>query len=450
VSRAGSARERGGRWRARDSDSVKRRDFNKLWAGQTTSLLGDQVVLLALPLLAVTVLGVSAAEAALLRFTLFVPFLLFGLLAGPIVDRLPRRAMLIGCDIGQVVCYVVIATLAAMHALSFALLVVLIAISGTAIVFFQIAYSSYVPQMFSDPDELHSGNAKLCFSESVAITLGPAVAGPLVAIMGPATAMLVNAASFVTSVASLIAIRTREPRVVPPPRARGWMRKEIEEGLRFVFAHPLLQPVFLCGSIYVLFLSIVQTSIVLYCHGVLHLSTGVIGIVVGAAAAGFPIGNIVSGRLLKRYGMPRTLVGGAIVSVTGLALLPLAGAMGSVVGLIAASILHGTGDGTFGPAALTLRQTVTSPQLLGRVNSVQRFLLWGAAPIGSLLAAAAIALVGLQGTMWIGGVGASLCLVPLLRRGILAALRSPSRGRLDLKPDSPATDAVAGSATSHQ
>lgn len=450
MRRTSSSREHRGGWRARSSPPAGHSDFNKLWAGQSASLFGDQVVLLALPLLAVTVLGVSAAEAALLRFALLVPFLLFGLPAGPIVDRLPRRAVLIGCDLAQVVCYLVIATLAAMDALSFALLIGLIAVSGTAIVVFQIAYTSYLPLLFSNPSDLQNGNSKLFLSESMSITLGPIVAGPLIAIAGPAVAMFVNAASFVTSVGSLIAIRTREQLVPPTPRERGWLRKEIGEGLRFVFAHPLLQPVFVCGSIYVLFLSMIQTSIVLYCHEVLQLRAGVIGIVVGAAAVGYPTGNILASRLLKRYGMSRTLVGGAIVSVSGLALLPLAGAMGSVVGLVAASILHGTGEGTFGPTSLTLRQTVTPSHLLGRVNSVQRFLLWGAAPIGSLLVAVAIGFVGLQGAMWIGGLGTSLCLIALLRRGILAALRQPSRERLDFQPRLLATDPIASSAMSHE
>jgi hypothetical protein len=66
---------------------------------------------------------------------------------------------------------------------------------------------------------------------------------------------------------------------------------------------------------------------------------------------------------------------------------------------------------------------VSPAHLLGRVNSVQRFLLWGAVPVGSLLASLSITLVGLRGAMWSGALGTVLCLPPLLRRGVLAELR---------------------------
>lgn len=426
---------------------ARRSDFNKLWAGQSTSLLGDQIVVIALPLLAVTALGVPPAEAALLRFALFVPFLLFGLQAGPLVDRLPRRTLLIGCDAAQLFCYLVIAVLAATDALTFALLMALVAISGTAIVFFQIAYTSYLPQLFSHERTLQSANSKLHFSESTSTTLGPVLAGPLIAFAGLATALFVNAATFAVSLALLLAIRMRERLAPPAPRGRGWLRREIAEGLRFVFAHPLLQPVFVCGAVYVVFLGMVQTTIVLYCHEQLRLDTTLIGVVVGAAAVGLAIGNVLSSAVVRRHGMPRTLVGGAIVSVSGLALLPIMGALGSVSGMIVASIVHGIGEGTFGPTSLTLRQIVSPARLLGRVNSVQRFLLWGAAPIGSLLAAGAIGLFSLQGAMFIGGLGASLCIAPLLRRGILADLR---RSRYSAPTASSVPNATVDVAPSHQ
>jgi MFS family permease len=137
------------------------------------------------------------------------------------------------------------------------------------------------------------------------------------------------------------------------------------------------------------------------------------------------LGNILSGYLVKKLGTSRSLVLGAVIAVTGLALIPIAGASGSLVALILAGIIHGIGEGTFGPTAMTLRQTSSPDHLRGRVNSVQRVLTWGGIALGSLAAGLATKLFGLPGSLWIGGLGACLCLLLLVRRGIRAEIMNP-------------------------
>lgn len=401
-----------------------RRDFALLWAGQSLSLFGDQFMTLALPLLAVTLLGASPAQAALLPFALFLPFLPLGLPAGAIVDRLPRRTTMLVCDGVQIVAFGSIFVLAVTGALTFPLLFCLVLLSGSAVVFFQVAYTSYLPSLFHDERDLHRGNTRLALSESTAKAVGPIVAGPVIAVVGLAGAVAANTVSFLVSVLSLTSIRHREERPAAAARERGWLRRDIAAGLRFAIGHPLLEPVLTCGTVYVLFLSMIETSLVLYGRDVLGLSTLGIGVVVGAAAAGFPIGNVLSARLIRRFGAARGLVVAASVSVTGIVLMPLFGSYGGLlgtVGLVAGSILHGVGDGAFGPTSVTQRHTETPAELLGRVASVQRFLIWGAVALGSLLASLAIELTGLRGAVWIGGLGTVLCLPALFRRGIRAA-----------------------------
>ncbi|MBT2227048.1 MFS transporter [Nonomuraea sp. NEAU-A123] len=410
------------------------RDFGLLWAGQSLSLFGDQFMTLALPLLAVTVLGASPAQAALLPFALFVPFLPLGLPAGAIVDRLPRRTVMLVCDGVQVLAFGAIWVLAAAGGLTFPLLFALILVSGCAVVFFQVAYTSYLPSLYDEADALHRGNTRLALSESTAKALGPMAAGPVIAALGLVGAVAANMASFAASLASLALIRHREPGTaglstdVPGiAREPGWMRRDIAEGLRFALRHPMLRPVLACGTTYVLFLSMVETSLVLYCRNVLGLSPGWIGVVIGAAAAGYPIGNLLSARLIRRLGSPRTLVLAASVSVLGIVAMPALGSLGGptgAIGLVAGSIIHCVGEGAFSPTSLTMRQVLTPAALLGRVGSVQRFLLWGAIALGSLLAAGATALGGLAVAVWIGALGTVACLPALLQRGIRAAMTS--------------------------
>ena len=405
------------------------RDFGLLWTGQSLSLFGDQFMTLALPLLAVTVLGASPAQAALLPFALFVPFLPLGLPAGAIVDRLPRRTVMLVCDGVQVLAFGAIWVLAVAGGLTFPLLFALILVSGCAVVFFQVAYTSYLPSLYDEADALHRGNTRLALSESSAKALGPMAAGPVIAALGLVGAVAANVASFAASLASLALIRHREPGTADLGIARepGWMRRDIAEGLRFALRHPMLRPVLACGTTYVLFLSMVETSLVLYCRNVLGLSPGWIGVVIGAAAAGYPVGNLLSARLIRRLGSPRTLVLAASVSVLGIVAMPALGSLGGptgAIGLVAGSIIHCIGEGAFSPTSLTMRQVLTPAALLGRVGSVQRFLLWGAIALGSLLAAGTTALGGLAVAVWIGALGTVLCLPALLQRGIRAAMTS--------------------------
>jgi MFS family permease len=408
-----------------------RRDFALLWAGQSTSLVGAQFMVVALPLLAVMTLGATPAEAALLPFAQFGPFLVLGLPAGAIVDRLRRRTVMVAADGVQALCFLTVALLSSLRLLTFGEMLGLVMAAGCASVFFQVAYTSYLPVLFTDPKLLHKGNARLFVSESVARAVGPALAGVITRAVGAVWAVASTAITFGVSVTTLAAIRHREkpsegpPTTDPGPAAeRRSLSTEVRAGLRFVFGHDQLEPVILCGSVYVLFLTMVEASLVLYCLRVLGLDAAGVGLVVGAAAAGYPLGNLLSGRLIERYGLARTLVIGAVVSVSGIVAMPVAGSLGSTVGLILGSVVHTIGEGAFGPTSLTLRQTASPPELMARVNSVQRFLIWGMIPLGSLLAAGAIAVSGLTAAVWIGAIGTIGCLPVLYRRGIRTQARA--------------------------
>jgi predicted MFS family arabinose efflux permease len=144
----------------------------------------------------------------------------------------------------------------------------------------------------------------------------------------------------------------------------------------------------------------------------------------------------VSGRLIRRFGAPRTLVLAASVSVLGIVSMPALGSL-SAAGLVAGSIVHCVGEGAFNPTSLTLRQTETPPELLGRVSAVQRFLIWGAVALGALLASAVTALAGLTVAVWAGALGTVLCLPTLVRRGVRDALRPRRAETSDLSEGSP-------------
>jgi len=354
-----------------------------------------------------------------------VPFLVLGLPAGAIIERIRRRTTMIVCNALQMLLFGLVWLLAYLQLLTFPMLALLVVLNGCAVVFFQVAYTTYLPGLLVDVERLHTGNSRLALSESSSQTVGPMIAGPVIQALGVITAIAANACSFAVALVTLTMIRYREPVPLKQPRDRGWLRRDIVTGLRFVTSHPVLQPVFACETVYVVFLSMIETSLVLYCLHVLHLSPQWIGVVTGAAAAGYPVGNLYTIRLRRRLGAPRALLVAAAVSVTGIVLMPVMGTIGGpvgVIGLVVGSIVHCAGEGAYGPISLTLRQTESPSTLLSRVGSVQRFLIWGAIAIGSLLASGVTVLLGLSGAIWVGAIGTVLCLPTWFRRGMRQAV----------------------------
>ncbi len=115
-------------------------DFLKLWAGQTVSLFGSQVTLLALPLTAALVLGATPRQMGFLGAAEFAPFLLFGLLAGVWVDRRRRRLILIAADVGRAALLASIPAAAFTDVLRIGQLYVVGFLVGVLTVFFDVAY----------------------------------------------------------------------------------------------------------------------------------------------------------------------------------------------------------------------------------------------------------------------------------------------------------------------
>src|SRR6266550_1432964 len=145
----------------------RNRDFLKLWAGQSVSLFGSQVTRLALPLAAVLTLHAGAAQMGLLGAALLTPYLVFGLFAGVLVDRLRRRPILIAADVGRAALLAVIPVLAVTGRLRIEHLYAIGFLFGTLEVFFEVAYQSFVPRIVQR-DQLTQANSRLQLSDSAA------------------------------------------------------------------------------------------------------------------------------------------------------------------------------------------------------------------------------------------------------------------------------------------
>ena len=208
-------------------------DFLKLWTAETVSVFGTAITQLALPLIAATVLSVSAFEFGLLTTIEFLPFILLSLPAGVWVDRLRRRPILIIGDLGRAIAIASIPIAFFFDALTIWQLYIVGFINGCLTVFFDVAYQSYLPSIV-ERDQLVEGNSKLEITRSAAQILGPGIAGVLIGVLRAPFAMVIDSLSYLWSAFFVFLIRRPEPPVVPHDPAtdgpKPSMRQEIAVG----------------------------------------------------------------------------------------------------------------------------------------------------------------------------------------------------------------------------
>lgn len=384
-------------------------DFVKLWAGETVSLFGTQVTVLALPLTAVLTLEASASEVGLLNAARFAPFIAVILLAGVWVDRRRRLPVLIQTNAGRTLLIALVPAAAALDLLRIELLYVVGFLVGALTVFFDVAYPSYLPSLVPR-DRLTEGNSKLQASASAAEVGGPGLGGLLVQLVTAPFALLVDAVSFLVSAVVLSRIRSREP---DPMAERAPAYAAIREGFRFTFADRYLRPIAGEAATYNLFEQTILTVFVIYAVRELGLSAGLLGLIISIGAAGAFVGAVGAGYPARRFGLGRTIVGAMLVActvplavplVTGAehVTVPLLGLIFFVWGLaIAVSNVH----------VVSLRQAITPDALLGRMNASYRFFTYGAIPIGALLGGFSGDALGLRETLFVGAGGLLLALI---------------------------------------
>ncbi len=389
-------------------------DFIKLWAGQTVSILGSQISLLAIPLTAVLVLDATALQMGILTAVGTVPTLLFGLLAGVWVDRLRRRPVLIVADTARFVLLSLVPLTYLLGMLRIWVLYLLAFLVGTCTIFFDVAYRSYLPSLIKR-EHLVEGNSRLELSLSVSQIVGPGLAGALVQILTAPGAILVDALSFLVSAISLAWIRAPEsdPQVETKRRFIG---REIAEGLRFVFGEPILRALTSSFATLTFFNSVLEAVAVLYVVKGLGISPVVLGVILAISSVGFVLGALLASKLTFWLGMGITLLLTPLIIGGSDLLVPLAGLVPllaiPLVGL--AQLLFGLAKPVFNINQVSLRQAITPERLQGRMNASISFVVYGLPTIGALLGGALGQSIGLQKTLVLASVGEILSLLWIL------------------------------------
>lgn len=393
--------------------------FWRFWTASTISNFGTSITTLAIQVLVVVTLDGSTTEVGLVNAARWVPYLVLGLLAGVLVDRLRRRPVLVATDLGRAAFLGAIPLLAVTDSLTIPVLVAVMVAFGLLSLLNDAAHQSFLPRLVPRT-LLPVANARLEQSGSVAQSSGPAVAGGLVAWLGAPFAVLVDALSYLVSGLLTATIRVEEPKPALNGVGRPSIVGDVREGLTWVYGHRTLMPLALSTHGWFLFSSMLGTIYVVFVLRGLGFGTVTLGLTLALAGVGGLLGASVSTRLGRHAGIARTVVGSRLLEAIGFGLIALAPAAGDGTagwpGWVltgAGQLLFGLGLGAEGPIEMSYRQSVTPDRLQGRMNSTMRSLNRAAVVVGAPLGGLLADTLGYRPALCIGVIGLAIAAVAL-------------------------------------
>jgi MFS family permease len=376
------------------------RPFRDYWTGQTISLFGDQIALLAIPLLAVLTLDADAQQMGLLGAVELAPNLFFAFAFGAWADRrASRRAILIGADLGRAAVLFGIPLAALFGVLTMPVLYVAAFATGTLGTLFMVSEQTVFTSLVKPADYVEA-NSLLIGSRSVSIVGGKTLGGLLVAALTAPVAVAVDAVTFLFSALFVRRAEVPEPPAAPPD-------SDLAAGIRFIRRNPLLQASLLGTATFNIFNTAFWALLVLFATRELGLGSGAIGIALGVGALGSILGTVWARRLNARIGLGKALIFSFVMAPLPLLLVPLAPGPASInwVLLTVAEFGSGVGVMILEVGLASVQAAVIPDGLRSRVWGAILFVNWGVRPLGALGGGLLAGAIGLRSTMWIAAIG---------------------------------------------
>ena len=410
---------------------TQQRAFRLLLTAIGVSAVGSRITRTALPMAAILLLGATPLQLGWLSVLGVLPGALIAWWAGAWIDRRSRRAVLIGADWVRALLIATIPLTALLGTLTLMQLGLVAALVCMAGVLFEIADHAYLPVIVPS-GHLVAANSKRETVDALAEITGPPLGGALVQWLTAPFALAIDACSFVVSALLIGRIRAREPSSDRGDRAQhaagASLVREAREGAALVWRHPLLRPLFLSTTLLTFFMSFMASLYTLFALQTLHLSPGVLGLVIGCGGIGALAGAASTPALVRWIGPGRAVLAALLLGGFAQVFIPLAPAdpFAGAAFLIASQFF---GDGLltiYLIAETSLRQQAVAAEALGRAAAVWKMAASIIAPIGMMLGALLAEYAGIRGAMWVLVGGAIVAGVPLVAaRRALAMLPHP-------------------------
>ncbi|WP_061290344.1 MFS transporter [Herbidospora cretacea] len=362
------------------------RSFHALWFGTGAANLGDGIALFVLPLLALGV-GASPGGVAAVTAALTLAWPVFGLHAGWIVDRVDRRLLLGGVNLGRAALLAGVAAALLTGTLSLELLLGAAVLLGAAETLADTALTSTIP-MVVGPEGRNRANARIEATINLTNQLaGPPLAG-LLAAVSLALATGLSAGLYALAVAGLALMALRKG-----PVSSG--NTQVVAGFRHLWRQPVVRTLTLFTAAMNIPWAVSTALFVVYAvaPGPLGLTPAHYGLILTGMAVGGLIASAVVERLRLRFGTTRLLIADAV----GTVLLVLPVAVDAPVWAVAAgAITAGAGSSVWRILVATIRQNLSPPDLLGRIYAASRMISWGVIPVTAALAGGAAEIWGVR------------------------------------------------------
>ncbi|HWK92084.1 MAG TPA: MFS transporter [Luteimicrobium sp.] len=432
--------------------------FYRLWSASLASNLADGLLAAAAPLLALRLtddpFAVSAITAAA-----FLPWLLFAIASGGLVDRHDRRRVMGTANTVRFLVAASVGMLVATHHLPLWTLVVAVFVLGSMETAFDGGAQALVPAV-TPRTHLDAANSRFQAGEMV---MQGFVAMPIGAALFALSQPLPFALSALTFAGSAVlaltlpaaAARARSadgpttspasPPTAPTPVPRQRFVHELVEGARFLWHHATLRPLWIFSTLTATALTFGQGALIVYVVDGLGIPQGLVGAFTALAAVGGLVGATIVGPVRRRFGRATSMVGTTLLTGPFLVILGLvpANLPGRIAGCVAYALCAMLVM-IWNTNAMTVRQSLIPADLLGRVNGTWRTVGWGLTPVATLLGGL-VARSGLRLPLLVGGAFAlavALVMGPRVHRALTASERDVA-GDAPVEPAGPAAEAVA-------
>ena len=384
------------------------RRFWRFYSGSATSNLADGIGRTALPLLAASYTRSPVLIAGLVTFA-FLPWLLFALPSGALVDRVDRRHAMAAANFVRAGSTGVLIVLVLTDTASIGAIYVVAFLLGMAETVYDSASRAILPQVVGKRD-LDRANGLLTIEETLGQIFLGAPVGSALFVIAAAAPLFVNAGGF--ALAALVVLTLRGSFRPVRDAERRSIRHDVAEGVRWLRGHAFLRDLTLLSACTGVFQSMANGVFVLYVLEELRLPSGDFGLVLLGAGVGGLLGGVATPQLAKKFGRGPMLIAGAVISALGMAGMGFTreGYVGTALFAVSAA-----GVMVWNVLTMSLRQALIPEQLFGRVQGAYRTLVWGGIPVGALLGGVLADVLGVRPVFVIGGAGLLLCALWLAR-----------------------------------
>ncbi|GHH32439.1 MFS transporter [Lentzea cavernae] len=386
-------------------------EFRLLWAGDAVSQLGNQLTVIALPLVAITTLQSSTLQIGLLTAAGYLAWLVIGLPAGAWVDRRRRRPVLVGADLGRAALLLSVPLAAATDVLTLWQLYFVALGTSVLTTVFDVAYPAYLPHLVQR-DHLVTANARLQLNASVAYIAGPGIGGVLVQVLTAPITLLLDAASYLVSAVCLNRISKQEPAV--PPKPERHLGREISEGLRFAWRQPIIRAIARSSAVFNFSFAGYQALIIVFLVREVGQSTASTGLLLAAGSVGGAVGALLVGPLSRRLGDARLIWAVPLVTMPAILLVPITYPGWGLAFFVVGAFVPAVGGVAFNVSVASFIQALTPQDMLGRVGGSIRVLTRGALPVGAATAAWLTTWLPVRGVLVLAAAGMTLAILSLL------------------------------------